>query len=360
MIEYYEKIKSFRKTAFKFNVNVKTIIKWVKRYKLYGLSGLLDIKRAPKRIHNKLSENIEKNIIFLRKQSGFGARRLKYEFELNVSVGAIYRILKQNNLIKKIKRKYQKKQDLRLIKQKLKPLQFLQMDIKYLDDIPDFFPFYLKYKLPKYQITVRDVKSGTLFFFFTYEKCVASTVMALKIVLNHLKSHGISLNNVTIQVDNGAEFSGIKIHNDRGFKKEIEALGPSVKYIPPHYPNANADVESSHRLIEDEFYSRESFYSKQDFLDKAKTYQLLFNFSRKNSYKNNKSPVDILKENNFDERIAFIQPIIVDELFKIYRQNFSYKYNYLYHHVPDLPVLIWDTVKNSVDFLRDIKGFLLG
>lgn len=139
MVEHYEKIKSFRKTAFKFNVNVKTIIKWVKRYKLYGLSGLLDIKRTPKRIHNKLSENIEKNIIFLRKQSGFGARRLKYEFELNVSLGAIYRILKQNNLIKKIKRKYQKKQDLRLIKQKLKPLQFLQMDIKYLDDIPDFF-----------------------------------------------------------------------------------------------------------------------------------------------------------------------------------------------------------------------------
>lgn len=338
MIEHYENIKSFRKTALEFKVNVKTVIKWVKRYKLYGLQGLVDLKRAPKKIHNKLSENIEKNIIFLRKQSGFGARRLKYEFDLNPSVGAIYRILKQYNLIKKIKRKYQKKQDLRMIKQKLKPFELMQMDIKYLDDIPHFFPFFIKYKLPKYQITIRDVKSGTLFFFFTYEKCVASTVLSLKILLHHLKSCGISLNDITIQVDNGAEFSGIKIHHDRGFKKEIESLGPKVKYIPPHYPNANADVESSHRLIEDEFYSKQPFYSKQDFLDKANTYLLFFNFSRKNSYKNYKTPVDILKENNIDEKIAFIQPIIVDELYKNYRQDISYGYNYLYHHVPELPV----------------------
>ncbi|HOK39753.1 MAG TPA: hypothetical protein PLD27_01755 [bacterium] len=38
------------------------------------------------------------------------------------------------------------------------------MDIKYLDDIPEFYKYYLKYKLPKYQITIRDVKTGTLFF----------------------------------------------------------------------------------------------------------------------------------------------------------------------------------------------------
>ena len=337
MVEYYLSVHSFRKTAYKFNVNIKTIIKWVKRYKQFGLSALVDKKRAPKKVHNKLPENVEKNIIALRKLTGFSAKRLKYEFNLNISTGAIFRILKQNNLIKKIKRKYQKKRDLRIIKQNLKPFELLQMDIKYLDDIPNFFKYYIKFKLPKYQITIRDVKSGTLFFFFTYEKSVSSSIIALKIVLNHLKSFGISLHNITIQVDNGPEFSGIKIHHDRGFKKEIQSLGPSVKYIPPHYPNANADVESSHRLIEDEFYSKESFSSLQDFLIKSNSYLLYFNFLRKNSYKNYKTPVDILKENNFDERIAFIQPIIIDELYKNYRQKLNHEYNYLYHYVPDPP-----------------------
>ncbi len=57
--------------------------------------------------------------------------------------------------------------------------------------------------------------------------------------------------------------------------------GTKVRYIPPHYHNANADVESSHRLIEDEFYSREPISSKEDFLTKASTYQFYFNFMRK-------------------------------------------------------------------------------
>jgi len=270
-----------------------------------------------------VSEEIEKLVIELRKQTGYGARRLKYEFELKISVGTINKILKQNGLIRKVKRKYQKKNDLRKIKAELKPFESMQMDIKYLDDIPEFYKYYLKYKLPKYQITIRDVKTGTIFFFYTYEKCVASTIMALKIVLHHLKSKGISLNNITIQVDNGAEFSGIRIHHDRGFKKEIEALGPKVRYIPPHCPNANADVESSHRLIEDEFYSKHIFFSKNDFLNKTNTFLLFFNFLRKNSYKDYKTPFNILNDYNyFNEDIAYIRPIILDDLFKNYNPIF--------------------------------------
>ena len=99
MVEYYMKINSYRSTAEKFGVNLKTVIKWVKRYKEKGLEGLKDIKRTPKKIHNKVSEEIEKLVIELRKQTGYGARRLKYEFELKISVGPINRILKQNGLI---------------------------------------------------------------------------------------------------------------------------------------------------------------------------------------------------------------------------------------------------------------------
>ncbi|MCX7698679.1 MAG: hypothetical protein N2114_04350, partial [Candidatus Goldbacteria bacterium] len=53
-----------------------------------------------------------------------------------------------------------------------------------------------------------------------------------------------------------------------------------------------------------------------------------------NSYKGFKSPSDILSEYNLSSDIAFIQPIIIDEL---YRHNFSSEYNYLYHYVHDFP-----------------------
>ena len=98
----------------------------------------------------------------------------------------------------------------------------------------------------------------------------------------------------------------------------------------PHHLNANADVESSHRLIEDEFYSRESFSSIKDFLVKAPSYQLYFNFLRKNSYEKIK----------IFSSIAFMPPLIVAKLLSKNSLTIPLNLNYgLYLHVPKLPDL---------------------
>ncbi|MBO8153010.1 MAG: hypothetical protein H0Z30_11035, partial [Candidatus Marinimicrobia bacterium] len=145
MVERYYEIKSY--------VNVKMVLEWVKIYQCVGLAGLKDLPRSPKLIRNKLSSEKTELIIKLREITGFGAKRLKREFNLPMSSGAIYRVLKENGLIKRVKRKYQKKRELRKEKEKLKPFELIQMDIKYLDDMPEFFKYYSKYKLPRYQIT---------------------------------------------------------------------------------------------------------------------------------------------------------------------------------------------------------------
>jgi len=98
-----------------------------------------------------------------------------------------------------------------------------------------------------------------------------------------------------------------------------------------HYPNANADVESSHRLIEDEFYSRESFSSIKDFLNKVLFYQFYFNFLRKNSYEKIK----------IFSSIAFMPPPILDELLgknsTIPSLNPIYSILWSVSHVPEPP-----------------------
>ena len=58
------------------------------------------IKKILKRIHNKISAELENIIIKLRKTTNFGPLRLKYVFKLKCSVKTIYRVLKNNNLIK--------------------------------------------------------------------------------------------------------------------------------------------------------------------------------------------------------------------------------------------------------------------
>jgi transposase len=101
MVDYYLRGHSYRETAEFFEVNFKTIIKWVKRYKEEGLEGLKDRKRAPYVVHNKTKKEVEDLVVALRKQSHFGARKLKEEFNLSISTGAIYRIIKQNGLLRK-------------------------------------------------------------------------------------------------------------------------------------------------------------------------------------------------------------------------------------------------------------------
>jgi len=100
MVEYYFSGHSYRETAREFGTSKNTVMKWVNRYKESGLEGLKDKKRAPKRVWNKTKKEVEENIIALREQSHFGARRLKEEFGLEVSSGTIYRILKEAGLIK--------------------------------------------------------------------------------------------------------------------------------------------------------------------------------------------------------------------------------------------------------------------
>jgi Domain of unknown function (DU1801) len=61
--------------------------------------------------------------------------------------------------------------------------------------------------------------------------------------------------------------------------------------IPPAAHTYQSDVETVHRLIQDEFFDIESFISRGDFLAKAHLYQHYFNLARPNSHKDNQSPL---------------------------------------------------------------------
>lgn len=87
--------------------------------------------------------------------------------------------------------------------------------------------------------------------------------------------------------------------------------------VKPSEHTWQADVETAHSLIEDEFYVVEDFTSRKDFLEKATTYNLWFNIARKNSYKGHKTPWDIIRERNHDTKpnVVALPPAFLDELF---------------------------------------------
>jgi len=278
----------------------RTVQKWVRRHREGGLGALQSRPRAPKRIPHKMPRELEKKIVELRKKyPGWGARRLKTYFHLPCSQGAIYRVLRQNGLVHKRKKKWKKRRDLRKIKAALKPFEKLILDGKDLKDIEPYWPQMRFKRLPEYQYTARDVRTGTTYVGFSETKDSTSATIFVRCVLEHLAACGVDLSAVTVQTDNGSDLIGSankKPSTTSAFEAMLDFLGVTHVRIPPASPTWNSDVETFHRLCEDEFYDIENFLDRRAFFEKAATYQLFFNTERKNSWKQDKSPLDLVRE----------------------------------------------------------------
>ena len=211
----------------------------------------------------------------------FGARRLIREFDLRIGHNALERIWHEHGLIEKRRRKYQRKQDLARIKAQWALFQQISADTKDLDDIPRYWQQAQRLQLPLIQYTAREVRSGLLFWAFAQDRSASASAVFAARIQQHLDRYGVSLRNLVWQTDNGGEFKG----------PFPQALGDSQHLrIPPAAHTYQSDVETVHRLEEDEFFDLEDFSSRGDFLAKTHTYQLYFNLVRPNSHKQNCSP----------------------------------------------------------------------
>jgi hypothetical protein len=99
-----------------------------------------------------------------------------------------------------------------------------------------------------------------------------------------------------IQTDNGKEFvANWQRKSESAFTLCVESFkGLRHTTIPPRAHTWQSDVETAHRLIEDDFYEVERFASRSDFLRKAGAYDVWFDVARRNSGKEHKTPWKII------------------------------------------------------------------
>ena len=323
-----------RATMRAYECSRNTVRMWLRRFQQEGIRGLEERSRAAKSCPHKTSAEDEREVLKQRARTpGFGAERLKREFELKASVGAIKRILKQAGLTKRRKKKHRTKRDLREVKARYAPLTHLQMDVKYLDDIPHYWP-YIQMGFPKFQYTIRDVKTGGVFLAYGKEVSVLYAELTIRRLLNHLAKHAVPVEEIVVSTDRGGEFDGSAVHkDDRGFTYAIEQESKAYHHLNrPHTPNDNADVETFHSHEEPEFFDIEHFRNTGDFWRKITTYQNYWNYARPNSYKWNKTPLDILTESASTIRtsVFLLPPVDLDTLAPLSFQ--------LGHHVPVVTV----------------------
>lgn len=324
-----------RAAARHFLTTPKTVRRWRERFRAHGRAGLRERSRAPRRCPHKTTPAQERRILAARRQIPcFGPRRLKLMFGLKPSVGAIARVLRQHGLTRRRRKKHNKKNDLRAVKARYRPLERLQADTKPLYDIPAYWSQMMAHGLPHQQYSVRDVKSGAIWIDYADELSATYATWAAQRLLAHFVGCGQALGATVLSTDNGSEYGGNDRRlRDRGFHCKVQRHGVTHRFLPPATPNAHGDVESMHGSIEQELFDLERFGSREEFFEKVRTYQLWWNFVRPNFSKGGKTPAQILQAEGVDTRILLLAPLDLDHHLRT--RNYSGKVG---SHVPVLPV----------------------
>lgn len=311
------------KAAMKaFDCSRNTVRKWVRRVQPGKPSTLRELSRRPHHCPHQTASSLERRVVHLKNQTGFGAERLKEEFDLACSVGAIKRIARQHHLVPLRKRKHKTKKDLREVKKQWRLFQQVSADSKHLYDIPQYWPQMTRLGLPKYQYTAREVVSGLTFTGYADELSKTYSCLLAERISAHLAWHGIRLQDLEWQTDNGSEF--LEHEKNRGFPSLVKSLGSGHHYIPVKAYTWQSDVETVHRLIEDEFFDRETFSSQNDFWKKLTLYWYYFNIARPNRHKDRKTPFQIIIEKRpaVLKSIAAWQPLDLNRILRLYMPNY--------------------------------------
>jgi transposase len=154
------------KTAELFKTSRNTVRKWLKRYLQYAEEGLKDRSRRPKRIPNKTDEKIVERVIELRKQTGYGPKRISWLLKkegIDLSPHTIRHILDRNNLTRKGRKRRKVLYPAYWGWQSQNPFGLIQLDVKDIHDKralgSDVVHHLRMKKLPRYQITALDTFS---------------------------------------------------------------------------------------------------------------------------------------------------------------------------------------------------------
>ena len=311
-----------------------TVRKWLRRYRPGTPRTLNSQSTRPHRSPLQVSSSVEGLVVRLRQQTGFGAERLKIEFRIPCGVGAIKRIVRAHGLGRPRKKKHHTKRSLRAVKAQWRLFQQLCADTKYLQDIPYYWPQMRRLGLPPFQYTVREVVSGLCFTGYADERSKSYAVLLAERVSAHLAWHGVDLTQVEWQTDNGSEF--LEDHHQRGLPSTVRALGSGHHYIPPKAHTWQSDVETVHRLQEDEFFDREHFQSPAEFWAKVSTYWRYFNIARPNRNKDWQTPLQIVRTRNPKLNLAIASwcPLDLGSLLSQYFHRYPAKGG---HDVPSYP-----------------------
>lgn len=237
----YVQVHGIKPASRYFGLARHTVRRWWRDWQREGELGL--VPRYPKRRRRRINDDVIRLIRIARTEHEYGAGRTRIWLErihnVRVTTQTIQRVFRDIGLPYLVKTRRRRPKQLKLF-EKERPGDSVQVDVKV-------------------------VKRGAAkwFQYTAIDDCTRRRVLRLYRRLNHRSSLAFlrELRDVfpfqirKIQVDNGTEFP-------LAFALACQELGVRVRYIRPRRPEQNGKVERSHRIDDEEFWTR---YAGRDF-----------------------------------------------------------------------------------------------
>jgi len=246
----------------RFGITRRTGYKWLKKYQMYGVVGLLDESRRPKQCNNKTPEDIEEYVAQMRKKDHWGSKKI-YKIICNEQAAGVYpyvHIPSKNTITSILRRKglineessERAKHWVRFEHEN--PNDLWQMDFKGY--------FIMEDKNQCHPLTILDDHSRFNIGLFACGNETTLTVKEKLILV--FRKYGLP---GRILADNGNPWgTGYQMTQDdtRAFtqlEKWMITMNIIVKHGKPYHPQTQGKEERFHRTLKSELLAYERFYN---------------------------------------------------------------------------------------------------
>ena len=275
VILYEEGITSTKEICKMYSISDRTLRRWYARYKK-SVKALMPCKPGPKKSDNKIPKELEQRIVALKRQYlSWGARRIKYQFNLHAHWNTVHKVIKRNGL---------------LIRIKAKPQPCKRFARHHVDSMwqGDTFQFRIR-GLGKVYVTgfTDDCSRYRIRSKAYLSKDAKSAVNCLQWALNKGRIPK------QIYLDNGKQF----ISNI--FKQEAGKYGIKLIFGKPYHPRGRGKIERYHKALYQELICLKEFSSLAHFRRELWKFDQRYNNWRKHSMLNWQPPASIYNNEKY-------------------------------------------------------------
>jgi len=273
---YLEGIQEATSICEALSISRRTLTRWVKAYREGGIQALHPRKPGPVHSRHSISRRVEERIVALKQaHPSWGARRIKYQYDLPCHWRTVHRVIKRRGMLIRIKPKPQPS----------KRFQRYHVDSMWQGDT---FEFRISDVGKVYVTGFTDDRSRYRVGSGAYlHKSAKESMDALNRALRKGRTPR------ELYLDNGKQFIA------RAFKREARSHGIRLIFGKPYHPRGRGKIERYHKVLWRELITQVRFTSLAHFRRELRRFDKRYNNWRKSEALSWQTPASIYNDERY-------------------------------------------------------------